>query len=165
MRVLRSAGEEEMVLAFLRAELASSRFAGDVAAALARQGADRSLVHRADLSDAEANLKRHQALEDYRGPRRGPRAGIFGGLPDDVAWSWVALTREELLDVRYIDWEYWLEVTGGTRRPADAIRRMRGRWDVPGDEVHEIAQAVGRWELPHEIIVVGCPPGQGLVVL
>lgn len=165
MRVLGPATEDDMVLVFLRAEIDSSRFAVDLLAALADLGLDRSLIDRADLSDAEGNLRRRQVLEEFRGPRRGPGAGVFGGFPDDVSWSWAALTRLELAEVRYIHWDYWLEVSGGTRRPADAIARMRPEWDVPGDDVREIADAVARGSLPSEIVVVGLPPGRGLVVL
>jgi hypothetical protein len=165
MRILAPATEDNMVLAFLRAELASARFADDVLAALARVGLDRTLVDRADLNDAEGNRRRREVLEDHRGPRRGPAAGVFGGFPDDVSWSWAALTAEELADVRYIHWDYWLEVSGGTRRPADAIARMRREWDDPSDEVRQIADAVARGSLPPEIIVVGRPPGRDLVVL
>jgi hypothetical protein len=165
MRVLAPATEDDMVLSFLQAEIESSRFAEDVRAALAGRGFDRALVDRADVSDPEQNLRRRQVLEDYRGPRRGPAAGVFGGFPDDVSWSWVALTPAELADVRYIHWDYWLEVSGGTRRPADAIVRMRRQWDLPGDEVREVADAVARGTMPLEIVVVGLPPGRNLVVL
>lgn len=165
MRVLGPATENDMVLAFLRAELESSRFADDVLAALAGRGLDRALVDRADLNDPEGNLRRREVLEAHRGPRRGPGAGVFGGFPDDVSWSWAALTPAELADVRYIHWEYWLEVSGGTRRPADAIARMGRVWDVPGDDVREIADAVAAGAMPPEIVVVGLPPGRGLVVL
>jgi hypothetical protein len=165
MRVLQPASEDDMVLAFLRAEIDSSRFAVDVLAALATLGLDRTLVDRADLSDPEGNLRRRQVLERYRGPRRGSDAGVFGGLPDDVSWSWVALTPAELADVRYIHWDYWLEVSGGTRRPADAIARMRRQWEDPDDDVRKIADALAQGSMPTEIVVVGVPPGRGLVVL
>jgi hypothetical protein len=163
MRVIAPTTEDAMVLAFLRAEIDSSRFAG--LAALADLGLDRTLVDQADVSDPEANLRRRQVLLTWRGARRGAAAGVFSGFPDDVAWSWVALTPEELADVLYIHWDYWLDVSGGTRRPGDAIARMRAQWDVPGDDVHEIADALARGSLPPEIIVVGLPPARGLVVL
>jgi hypothetical protein len=165
MRVIGPATEDDMVLSFLRAEVESSRFSGDLLAALASLGLDRTLVDRADPRDVEANLSRRRVLEQYRGPRRGPGAGIFGGFPDDISWSWAMLTPEELGEVRYIHWDYWLEVSGGTRRPADAIARMRGEWDAQGDDVREIADALGRGVMPHEIVVVGPPSGERLVVL
>jgi hypothetical protein len=81
MRVLGPATEDDMVLVFLRAEIDSSRFAVDLLAALADLGLDRSLIDRADLSNAEGNLRRRQVLEEFRGPRRGPGAGVFWRLP------------------------------------------------------------------------------------
>jgi hypothetical protein len=106
MRVIGPATEDDMVLSFLRAEVESSRFSGDLLAALASLGLDRTLVDRADPRDVEANLSRRRVLEQYRGPRRGPGAGIFGGFPDDISWSWAMLTPEELGEVRYIHWDY-----------------------------------------------------------
>ena len=52
------------------------------------------------------------------------RADYFEDFPTDVEWCLVALTPEEIATVLYIDWDYWLDVTDGTRRPADAIRKM-----------------------------------------
>jgi hypothetical protein len=60
----------------------------------------------------------------------------------------VALTPAELADVRYIDWDYWLEVSGGTRRPRDAIARMRADWDAEGSDYRRIAVAAARGPFP-----------------
>ena len=51
---------------------------------------------------------------------------LFDGLPyGDVGWSRVALRRDEVLAIRYIDYDYWVELSGGTRLPADAAQRIR----------------------------------------
>jgi hypothetical protein len=163
VRVLSPATEDDMVLAFLRAELNSSRFTGQLLAALADLGFDRTLVDEADLTDAGENVARRRVLDEHRGYER--RIGLFGRFPHDVSWSWASLTPEELADVLYIHWDYWLEVSGGTRRPSDAIERMRAQWEDPDDEVRRIADAVARGSLPTEIVVVGYPPGRDLVVL
>jgi hypothetical protein len=92
-----------------------------VLAALAHQGLDRSLLQQPGTSDSAANAARRRVLAAYRGY---PDRGVFTGLPADTVWQWVTLTRRELLSVRYIDWDYWLEATAGTRRPVDAIARI-----------------------------------------
>jgi len=137
MRVLAPATEDDMVLTFLRAEVDSPRFAGPLLLALGEQGLDRALVDRADRTDPEENAARRRLLATYRG--YGRNEALFAGLPDDISWSWVALTPAELADVRYIDWDYWLEVSGGTRRPRDAIARMRADWDAEGSDYRRIA--------------------------
>jgi hypothetical protein len=42
---------------------------------------------------------------------------------------------------------------------------MRTEWDAPGSDIREIADAAARGSLPPEIVVVGLPPGERLVVL
>jgi hypothetical protein len=163
MRVLAPATEDDMVLTFLRAEVDSPRFAGPLLLALGEQGLDRALVDRADRTDPEENAARRRLLATYRG--HGRNEALFAGLPDDISWSWVALTPAELADVRYIDWDYWLEVSGGTRRPRDAIARMRADWDAEGSDYRRIAVAAARRSLPPELVVLGRPPGQDLVLL
>jgi hypothetical protein len=121
MRVVAPASEDDMVAAFLRAEAGSPRFGPEVLAALGHEGLDRSMLEQPDTSDSAANAARRRVLAAYRGY---PERAVFTGLPADTVWQWVALTRRELLSVRYIDWDYWLEVTAGTRRPVDAIARI-----------------------------------------
>ena len=112
-----------MVALFLRGELASERFGGPVREALAAEGVSTTLVTKPNLEDAVHNAVRLRLLDATREYTR--REGLFGGFPDDVRWAWVSYTRDELLAVRYIDWSYWLELSGQTRLPTKAAARIR----------------------------------------
>ena len=132
-----------MVAIFLRGELGSSRFDDAVGRALARAGAADDVVTAPDLSDAAENVLRRQLLTDTRA--YGTRDGVFGGFPDDVHWDRVLLAREELPGIRYIDWSYWNELSGGTRSPVDAARRIRDGvepFGVPSDGFLAAAERV-----------------------
>jgi hypothetical protein len=65
-----------------------------------------------------------------------------------------------LLWVRHIDWDYWLEVTAGTRRPVDAIARIGH-----SPNFQQLAAEITAGRLPPELILVGRPGGHDLVVL
>ena len=54
------------------------------------------------------------------------REGLFLGFPDDVEWERVVLRRHEVLSILYINWDWWLEVTNGTRLPTVAAE-VQGR--------------------------------------
>jgi len=45
-------------------------------------------------------------------------------------WWRAELEPTEVLAIRYIAWDYWLELTGGTRLPRDGALR----WLAAGDE-------------------------------
>jgi hypothetical protein len=157
MRTVAAATEDDMVAAFLRAELGSPRFGRQVLAALAQEGLDRSATQQPDTGDAAANAARRRVLAAYRGY---PDREVFTDLPADTVWQWVALTPKELLGVRYLDWDYWLEVTGGTRRPVDAIPRIGH-----SPNCQQLAAEITAGRLPPELILVGRSGGRDLVVL
>ena len=57
------------------------------------------------------------------------RGDYLGSRLDGLAWRRVALTRDEVLAIRYIAWDYWLEISDGTRLPAVAAVLFRGEGD------------------------------------
>lgn len=124
MRLLERVDEPVVVHAFLRAELDSTRFAAALREALARAGAADALVLDARLDDAAENALRRRVLHDYRG-------AYLGRSLDDLAWYRAACTPDEILAIRTIAWDFWLDVTGGTRLPADAAAHFRAEG---GDE-------------------------------
>jgi len=123
MRILRTASEPEVIAAFLRGELDSSRFGERLVALLREEGLDTSVVRRPDIEDAGENAYRKMLLDRHRGWLR--REGLFQGFPERIDWSRVALSQEEVLAIRYINWDWWLRLSGGTRRPVDAAGRIR----------------------------------------
>jgi hypothetical protein len=85
------------------------------------------------------------------------REGLFDGLPDDLRWERVALTREETLSILYINWDWWLTVSNGTRL-ASVAAEVQGRDE--GDRA--IAEAA---PTNPELIVVTDPQRSKLVLL
>jgi hypothetical protein len=153
-----------MVAVFLRGELGSVRFGGAIRDAFARAGVDASVVISPDLADPAENALRRQLLTETRA--YDTRDGVFGGFPDDVRWERVVLAREDLAGARYIDYDYWVELSGGTRSPVDAARRIRegvAPFGIPSDGYLAAAERVlDTWP---ELILATAGAGQPLVVL
>jgi hypothetical protein len=130
MHDLCAISEDEMVAVFLQTEIASARFASRILAILQHHGRDRRIIDRPNLDDAEDNAYRALVLGDHRGYRRD--ADVFTGMPNDLRWFRARLTREEVVQVRYIDYDYWTELSGGTRRVVDGAARVRCGIEVFG---------------------------------
>ena len=165
MRVLRTASEAEVVAAYLRGELDSPRWGERLAELLREDGVDASVVRTSNLDDAAECAYRERLLDRHRAWLR--REGLFEDFPEHVAWSRVALTPEEVLAIRYINWKWWLRVSAGTRRPVDAAARIR-RGEVAGVTAKEhepIAARVRAAEPPAELIAVAPPDCSRLVVV
>src|SRR5215468_3869982 len=165
MRRLRPSSEAEMVALFLRTELPAARFRDNLRALLEREGLSERVITDPDLDDDAENRMRLRLLTDHR--EYGTRTGLFDGFPDDVRWQWMAITPAELARVRYIDYDYWVELSGGTRLAVDAAPRIRSGvapFGVPCGWALGLAQeAAGGAQFP-PLILVTTGPGGDLVV-
>ena len=154
-----------MIAVFLRGEIDSDRYGEKLRALLLRDGRLPDVLREPDVHDADANAYRRRLLEEHRAYER--REGLFLDFPRDVDWHRASLARDEVLDILYIDWDWWLELSGGTRRPRDAARRIRAGEVADADlEEHErIAAALGAKPPPPELIAVTTRSHRPLVLV
>jgi hypothetical protein len=166
MRRLRPSSEAEMVALFLRTELPAARARDDLRALLEQARLSERVVTDPDLGDDAGNQARLRLLTRHRG--YGTRTELFDGFPDDVRWQWMAIAPAELARVRYIDYDYWVELSGGTRLAVDAAPRIPAGvapFGVRSDWALGMAQAVADQAQFPPLILVTTRPGGDLVVV
>jgi hypothetical protein len=167
MRHLEAITEHEMVAHFLKTEINSVRFEAEILKLLRRDGLDRRLIDEPDIRSPEQNAHRARLLGDYRGYRRHEEVFMF--VPDDTAWHRYALSRDDVAGVRYIDDDYWVELSGGSRLAIDAAPRIRAGIEVFGKYSTEwalgMAREVERGAVFPEMILVGVDEASVLTVI
>jgi len=143
----------EVVLAFLRAEVDSPRYGGQIAWQLQAFCLSRTLlIDNADLDNENHNLIRLVML-DYRGFRN--RAALFHQFPADVLWRRVELEPHELGRLKYIGRdENWMSFSEGTRRPARVAKRIVNRelLENPGPGIIAIQEKLRQGQRFPELI-------------
>lgn len=165
----RAASEDEVILSFLRGELASSRFGQRTRSALDSAGGS-VLATDPDLRSGADNQARRRALAEARG--WGTNEGYFAGFPADITWQYAELEVDDLHRTRFIDYSYWTELSGGSRRAADVpamlqradrlplwLREMGLEWP------RELAAMTALNGMLGELIVVGTAELAELVLL
>jgi hypothetical protein len=162
MRLLKSASEDEVIAAFLRAEIDSDRYGRKLRGLLARDRRKPGVLQHPDLADDYENRYRRRLLDEHRAYER--REEMFGGFPREVDWFRAALERQEVLDILYINWDWWLTISGGSRSPRDAARRIRAGM-IADVTAAEHAPAAGASERPPELIAVTTPARAPLVLV
>lgn len=145
MRILRPAGEDEVISAFIRAERDSERWAERVRALLEKHGGGE-----------------HAVMVEHRG--WGQDIGLFNGFPPEVEWHRATLERDEVLDILFIDWDWWLRLTAGSRRPRDAAERIRAGL-IEGVDVEEHKPIAAAAPTNPELIAVRASPTDRIVLL
>jgi hypothetical protein len=136
--VVGPSSEDEMVLAFLQAEVDSPRF-GHVAR---KAVGDMNLVASPRLDEPRENARRRTALQRYRG--FGSNDFLFRGFPAEVAtWERLRLTRDDLGGLLYAKAPAWVLLSRGSRLVADGAEHV-GVDAVPtSPEIAASASAVG----------------------
>jgi hypothetical protein len=165
MRILRDSSEAEVVATFLRGELGSPRYGETLRTLLREAGEDEHVLVEPDIGDPREDSLREALLEAYRSWLS--REGLFAGFPERVDWSYAALGPAEVLSILYINWDWWLRISGGTRLPLDAAARIR-RDEIPGataEPNEPIAAGLRSADPPPPLIVVAPPDHSRLVLL
>jgi hypothetical protein len=150
------ATENEMIAAFLRAEIDSSRYGNNfVIAGLRELGQERILIDEPNLADAQANaLRRH--LMRYRGYQT--RQALFAGFPSDVTWRRVELEPCDFTTMRYINdartaTPHWVNLSNGTRLVSMGARNFaQGPADAATQQITGIVQSIREGQRFPELI-------------
>jgi hypothetical protein len=123
MRTIERATEAEMIATFLKAEINSPRFGQLILHLLQKDNVDRKVIDTPNIHDQAEKVYRNTLLGECRGYRRDK--GIFKNFPDDVRWYRVLLDRSDLEKVKYINYDYWTDLSGGSRLALDTANRVK----------------------------------------
>jgi hypothetical protein len=123
-----AATENDMIVAFLRAEIDSSRYDDHITGHMTQMGFTRKLIDEPNLADANENRAR-KALLGYRGYE--VRRYLFSGFPLDATWRRVALEEADFRELRYANYPVWRDLSDDTRLVSIGARNFRQRPDDP----------------------------------
>jgi hypothetical protein len=160
MRLLYRTTIDDMVAVFLSAEIASERFGEKIILQLEHDSKERSIVDTPDITNVSENSYRRQLLASYR-------AYVFEELPAHTRWYRAVLNRDEVAKIRYIDYDYWNELSNNTRLPRVAIEAIRAGREIYGQSTHvflDVAEKLQAGVRFPELIVVGTSPEEQLTV-
>ena len=156
---------DEVVAVWLGAEVHSDRFGVTVHSSLSRDGQPVELLTNPDLTDEQANASRLDLLREYSGFDQ-PDTSLetyLGGLPvRDLAWWRVRIDAADVARLHYINWDFWVEVTGGTRL---ATTFASAKPAEPGATDTALRDAFVAGAPVPEIILVDSGPDTRLVIL
>jgi hypothetical protein len=155
VKLLGPSSEDEMILAFLRAEIESPQYRGNIL----RFSDARALVDQADPESEQEKRARRALLGSYR----GYAWALFEGFPNDLVWRHARLTIDELGNASYANYPTWLILTAGTRRITDGAGNVGKGWPPgvpdkdPSSSILGIVAKLEKGESFPELIFVGEP--------
>jgi hypothetical protein len=155
MKLLKKIPETAMVASFLRAEFSSPRFGDDLRKTMQSLSVEEAVITHPDITDAHDSELRAQVLGAHRGYRQDRE--MFDGVPSNLTWHEAEITRQEIGDLRYVDYSYWNELTDHTHLVRDGVRNIQqGRivFDVPNDRFWGVTERILHGEQDFESIIL-----------
>ena len=122
MKIIRQSSEDEMISEYLKAEYSSSRFSENIQEAMQKISISEIIILSPDLQNISENRLRRELLGAFRG--YGLNQSMFERFPDITDWFLCSFSKEDIDKIRYIDYSYWNELSGGTKLPIDAVRTI-----------------------------------------
>ena len=170
METIGPSSEDEMVAAFLRAEVAASRYQSKVRPYMARLGVTETMIEEPDFANDAENELRSSLLTAYRGWRNNE--ALFERWPAGLVWSRVELEPTDAQHIRYANASEWEELSDGTWMATDGARRIAARdprlsgWRPDTLEaIIGIRAAIEAGESFPPIIAIGVPSGRVIILV
>jgi hypothetical protein len=105
-------------------------------------------------------------MTEYRG--YGTNTKLFENFPSNIKWQRVVLTKNDLKKVKYINYDYWVKLSGNSRMPFDASENIKKNieiFDVKNEQFLKASEFIKAGNIFPEMIFVGKDEQSYLVVL
>ena len=168
MKDVGPATEDEMVLAFVQAEIDADQWQESYAQALLEKGKQRTLVLRPSLASAEENAERITLLGRVRGYRQN--AMLFTGFPNDVVWRRVLADSADLGAMQFANLfrvegaRELLQLAENTRAVATAAGNVHKIENETSRRVRGAIKAIGAGQ-PHPSLIAVTHHSGALILL
>jgi hypothetical protein len=166
MKLIEKSSEAEMIAEFLTGEYNSERFGSNLLKLLSDSNASSKLILEPNLANEKENAQRKALLGEHRG--YGKNEELFENFPNDVEWRKARFTPDELKQVKYIKYDYWIELSNGSRLATDAADNIQAGkvvFDQSNDKFYKVAEVIKNGSTFPRLIFVTRDENSPIVVL
>lgn len=122
MKIIRNSNEDEMIACFLNGEISSNRFGNDLRKTIAKLKCDKRIIDCPNLDNPVENQKRKRILSEFRNYDKND--GLFENFPKVNKYVIVEFESKDLKNIKYINYDYWNELSNGTGSPLVASNNI-----------------------------------------
>ena len=122
MKIIRESNENEMILEFLKGEIKSERFNENLNRILIALRIDESIITNGNVDDSKENILRKTILNQFRGY---PDNDLFNKFPKNINWKYALLSKDDINNIYYINYDYWNKLSNQTSLPLEAAKNIK----------------------------------------
>jgi hypothetical protein len=129
MKIIDKSSENEMIAIFLNGEIKSKRWLSQINEIIKKYKINKNIILNPNLNNNNENRLRKLVLKKFRGYNKKE---IFKKFPKKIDWNWALLNKNDILKIKYITYDYWEELTNGTRYAKDSVININNNIEVFG---------------------------------
>lgn len=122
MKIIRNSSEEEMIACFLMGEISSNRFGKALEKTIKKLKYDKKIIECPNLDNPIENRNRKHILSEFRDYDKNE--GLFENFPKINKYVIGEFEASDLDKIRYINYDYWNEISSGTGNPLIASENI-----------------------------------------
>lgn len=129
MDILNKSSENEMIALFLYEEIKSERWVKEIEEILKNDNIPKNIIVNPNLDNNNENKLRRLVLGKFRGYNDKE---LFENFPKKIDWNWAKLNKNDIQKIKYITYDYWEELTNGTRYAKDSVVNIKNNVEIFG---------------------------------
>ncbi len=111
-----------MILEFLKGEIKSERFIENLHRILNALKIDDNIITNGNIDNRKENILRKTILHHYRGY---PDKEVFNKFPKNIIWKYALLSKKDINNIYYLNYDYWNELSNHTSLPLEAAKNIK----------------------------------------
>ncbi len=166
MKILKDISEEEVTQIFIVQQLESPRFTNEIQKIIKDLSVDQKIIDNPNFNDQNENKLRHKIRQTFGGSE--DTGSLFENFPKTVSWKRAILTKKDLMRVKYINYDYWIELSNHTRLIQDgasSVRKGTEVFDQSNQNFWNVLEALKTGTKFPEPLLVAKSPSSDLVVV
>ena len=130
MKILEDITEEQVTHMFIKQQMGSFRFAEEMQQIMDQLGVEKKIIDNPNFKDQNENELRIKLRQSFGGSN--DEGHFFDNFPKNILWKRTLLAKNDLMTVKYINYDYWNELSNGTRLVLEGASSIRKGVEIFG---------------------------------
>ncbi|HRY82099.1 MAG TPA: hypothetical protein P5232_00120 [Candidatus Moranbacteria bacterium] len=123
MKILKPVTEHEVTALLFKYNYSSFRFGEKLKAIIKERGINKNIIINPNTQNEKENIIREKLMRSFDGDDIG--GYLSQDFPNNVQWKLVRINKQEIQQIKYLNYSYWNELSNHKRYIAEGVKTIK----------------------------------------